>query len=159
MIRVLYKKVGKVPEVKIISNEWKLKKAIVKKKLEIIPYETLYIICHNQKLNKHLPINIVLDFKHIVGDFILVDISSNSRNFQGISQEDIIWYTQDLTNKTFNNKKVYTEPIKRTYQHYMEKEFENSFNKTLNFETKLINVLTNIELVLSSLVRNGDIKK
>ena len=48
-IRVLYKKTGQAPETKIIDNVFKLKKAIVKRKLEIIPYEKLYIICNNRK--------------------------------------------------------------------------------------------------------------
>ena len=48
-IRVLYKKSGQVPAVKIINNVFKLKKAIVKNNLDIIPYETVYIICTNKK--------------------------------------------------------------------------------------------------------------
>ena len=36
-IRVLYKKTGQPPETKIIDNIFKLKKAILKRKLEIIP--------------------------------------------------------------------------------------------------------------------------
>ena len=50
-IRVLYKKVGKAPEIKIISNVFTLKKAIIKKQLTIIPYEGAYIICNNNKFN------------------------------------------------------------------------------------------------------------
>ena len=46
-IRVLYKKVGKAPKVKIISDVTKLKYAVVKQNLKIIPYENLYIICKN----------------------------------------------------------------------------------------------------------------
>lgn len=38
-IRVLYKKVGQAPEVKIINDIFKLKKFIVMKDLSIIPYE------------------------------------------------------------------------------------------------------------------------
>ena len=34
-IRVLYKKVGQTPKVKIINNIYKLKKAIIQKKLDI----------------------------------------------------------------------------------------------------------------------------
>ena len=41
-IRVLYKKVGQTPKVKIINNIYKLKKAIIQKKLDIVPYEKLF---------------------------------------------------------------------------------------------------------------------
>lgn len=57
-IRVLYKKVGQEPEVKIIKNILKLKKSIIQKNLAIIPYETIYIICHNKKLMKYMKPNI-----------------------------------------------------------------------------------------------------
>ena len=48
-IRVLYKKVGQIPEVKIISDVYKLKKAIVQRNLDIISYEKLFIVCHNKR--------------------------------------------------------------------------------------------------------------
>ena len=37
-IRVLYKKVGQIPEVKIISDVYKLKKAIVQRNLDATKY-------------------------------------------------------------------------------------------------------------------------
>ncbi len=48
-IRVLYKKVGQPSEVKIISDVYKLKKAIIERNLDIIPYEKIFIICHSKK--------------------------------------------------------------------------------------------------------------
>ena len=154
-IRILYKKVGQVPEVKIISL-WKLKKAIIKKKLEIIPYETLYIICNNKKRQKYLPINIVLDFRHIAGDFILIDIDKNTRELKGISQDDVIWYLKDLSNKTFcNSKKSFLEPIRKKYVNFPERSFEPKLSTGNDFEQSLLNILTNMELTLVNLLK-GD---
>lgn len=99
-IRVLYKKVGQEPEVKIINNILKLKKSIIQKNLAIIPYETIYIICHNKKLMKYMKPNIFLPLKRLAGDFILVDIDRKKREFKSLSQEDVIWYTKDLINKS-----------------------------------------------------------
>lgn len=99
-IRVLYKKVGQEPEVKIIKNILKLKKSIIQKNLAIIPYETIYIICHNKKLMKYMKPNIFLPLKRLAGDFILVDIDRKKREFKSLSQEDVIWYTKDLINKS-----------------------------------------------------------
>ena len=45
-IRVLYKKTGQPPEIKIIDNMLTLKKALVDKELFIIPYQDKYIICN-----------------------------------------------------------------------------------------------------------------
>ncbi|MCI9177693.1 MAG: hypothetical protein HFJ28_03820 [Clostridia bacterium] len=159
-IRILYKKVGQAPEVKIISL-WKLKKAIVRKKLDIIPYETLYIICHNKNKQKYLPINIVLDLSHVSGDFLLADIDKQAREFKGISQDDVIWYLRDLINKSFNNKKGCISPItgQRKCTNLPERSLDNSLNNINNFEERLLSILTSIELTLSNLLGRKNVKK
>lgn len=53
-VRVIYKKVDQTPHVKIIKNISTLKKAIVKRNLDITPYEGSYIICNNSKLMKYI---------------------------------------------------------------------------------------------------------
>lgn len=163
-IRILYKKTGRIPEVKIIGNVLKLKKAVIKKRLDIIPYETVYIICNNKKnQDKTKSPNIVLDFYSITGDLILVDIDKNKREFKGLSQEDVIWYAQDLINKSFNNNNANNvfsnSTVKGNRQKtisYSERGFENS-NAT-NFEQALLQVLSNIELDLDNLSKSGGVK-
>lgn len=164
-IRILYKKTGRIPEVKIIGNVLKLKKAVIKKRLDIIPYETVYIICNNKKnQDKTKSPNIVLDFYSITGDLILVDIDKNKREFKGLSQEDVIWYAQDLINKSFNNNNANNvfsnSTVKGNRQKtisYSERGFENS-NAT-NFEQALLQVLSNIELDLDNLSKSGGCEK
>lgn len=160
-IRVLYKKTGQVPEVRIIDNVFRLKKAIVKKNLDIIPYETVYIICTNKKKqDKTKEPNIVLDFYSITGDLILIDIDPKEREFKGLSQEDIIWYTHDLINKSFssNNVNTFSKPISKINRQnaisYNERVFDNS--NITNFEQLLLQVLKNIELILSSILKNDN---
>lgn len=102
-IRVLYKKVGQLPKIKVLDNVFKLKKFIVKKNLDIIPYQTAYIICNKKELIKNMTPNIVFSFNSIKGDFILVNINENKREFESLSQEDITWYASDLINKSFKN--------------------------------------------------------
>ena len=43
-IRVLYKKVGQLPKIMVLDNVFKLKRFIIKRNLDIIPYQTAYII-------------------------------------------------------------------------------------------------------------------
>lgn len=160
-IRVLYKKTGEVPKTKIINNVYKLKKAIVDKNLEIIPYEKLYIICN--KKNYNLTPNIILPFYSIYGDLLLVDIDKNEREFKGLSQEDIIWYSQDLLNKSANNTtNLAIKTIKKSnnYQvkEFYERDFLDSTNNSFNFEKTLIDVLVNIELVLATILKSEDKK-
>ena len=160
-IRVLYKKVGQVPEVKIINNLFKLKKTIIKNNLDIIPYETVYIICHNKNLMKYMKPNIFLPLKRISGDFILIDIDKKKREFKSLSQEDIIWYTKDLINKSPINTNRFIHSYKNIKSsNIYERNFENDrYNKPITFEKTLISVLINLELVLVSILKNnGDDK-
>lgn len=102
-IRVLYKKVGQAPEVKIIHNLQNLKKAVINKKLSIIPYENLFIVCKYSKPKLNIPVNVFLPLNGISGDLIVVKIDRKKREFKGLSQEDIVWYSQDLINKSPKN--------------------------------------------------------
>lgn len=160
-IRVLYKKTGQPPETKIIDNVFKLKKAIIKKNLAIIPYENLYIICNNIKFIQNEKANIIITFSSIYGDLILVDIDKKSREFKGLSQENIIWYSQDLLNKTCNTTTSNTKNNNKDFSKVYERDAEREENKKLNvtdFEKALITVLINIEMTLSTLLGKGDKK-
>ena len=160
-IRVLYKKVGQVPEVKIINNVSKLKKSIIKNNLDIIPYETVYIICYNKKSMEYMKSNIFLSLKRIAGDFILIDIDKKKHEFKSLTQENIIWYTKDLINKApINTLKKVNIPKINNIQDIYERGFEDNRNtKSNKFENTLINVLNNLELVLAMILKNINSKK
>lgn len=161
-IRVIYKKVGQAPEVKIINNVYKLKKAIVQRNLDIIPYEKLFIICHKEKIFDKNFINIYLPLGKVLGDLIVVDIDRKKREFKSLTQEDIIWCTKDLLNK----EPLHTTKVQNFFNvNKTSADYERCFdytryNKTNNFEKTLINVLVNLELVLDSILKiNGYDKK
>ena len=101
-IRVLYKPTGKNPRVRIIPNIQILKRAIVTRKLDIIPYQSVFLICNNQDDMKTSKINVVFDFFHISGDLLVVQIDREKREFESLSQEDINWYSSDLMYRSFN---------------------------------------------------------
>lgn len=103
--------------------------------------------------------NIILDFYNITGDLILIDIDKNKREFKGLSQEDIIWYTQSLMNKTINNILPAKKISKRVFNEFNERDFVRSMdtnNNLTDFEKKLIAVLNNIELTLATLFRKQE---
>lgn len=156
-IRVLYKKTGQVPETKIIDNVFKLKKAIIKRKLNIIPYESLYIICNNQKSISNAKSNIVLTFYSIYGDLMLIDIDKNQREFKGLSQEDIIWYSQDLINKSSNNNSNITpKPSVKNFIDFYERDFERDCSsKSISYENTVLNSLATIESALIKLLKGS----
>lgn len=155
VIRVLYKEPQKNPEVKIIDNMQKLKREIIKKKLIIIPYESAFIICNSKDLMEDMTPNIALILGKIGGDFILVNIDKKEREFKSLSQEEIIWYSNDLNNKSFNNKtKIRAINFKEIAKQY-EKNFDEKNQQFLEYNTKIINVLTKIEKLLNKFIKNG----
>ena len=100
-IRVLYKKVGQMPRIVVIPNVFILKRFIIKRKLDIIPYQTTYILCNNKEAMKNMTPNIVFSFKSIKGDFIVVNIDEAEREFESLSAKDVTWYASDLINTSF----------------------------------------------------------
>ena len=192
-LRVIYKKPNETPEVKIIPDIYMLKKAVINKNLEILPYQNVYIVFNKQKDITKEPINVIFDMYNIKGDLLIVQIDPKEREFKSLSQEDIIWFTEDLINKSANQnepieiarvknknldiinrkntfwqkqKEMISNSIKNNYLKELtkfdteEKDEENKNNNNdeeenrskQRFEYSLINVLTNIELTLASML-------
>ncbi len=175
-LRVIYKAPGKDPEVRIIPNVFILKKAVINRQLDIIPYQNVFIVFNKQKEMQKEPINIILDMCNIKGELIIVQIDKKKREFESLSQENIIWFTEDLINKSpiknnvinINDWKALKAQDQNTQQ-LTKKQIKDYYSKELilfdteekaannvSFEQSLINVLTNIELTLASLL---EIKK
>lgn len=162
-IRVLYKKVGQAPEVRIIHDLRKLEKAIVQRDLTIIPYENLFLICHNKRASSHMLVNIFLPFHRIVGDFIVINIDKKKRELKGLSQEDVLWASQDLIRKEPIHKSNLVKQCVPSKKKPSSPSFERDWDNTRyyapsTFEKTLIRVLVNLELVLASILNNGDKK-
>lgn len=157
-LRVLYKKVGQSPEVKIIKNIYKFKKAIIQKNLDIVPYEKSFIICHSNKLKLPMRPNIFLPLRRIIGDLIVVNIDKKTREFQSISQEDIIWFSKDLTSKSAKNLKITSQQRKLNFPFIYERGVgNNKYNNSPPFDKLLMSILVNMQLALATFLKNdGD---
>ena len=160
LLRVIYKKPNQEPEVKIIDNLFRLKKAIVEYDLEIIPLQNVYIICHNKEQRKGMKQNILLDFCSIAGDIILVQIDKRTREFKSLTQENILWFTEVLNRRSSNNLDAnipyttqITQSFLKTYNHNIAST-NLKIQSNINFEEKLLDAINNINLTLSYLVAN-----
>lgn len=139
---------------KIINDVFKLKKKTITQRLDIIPYKNVFIICNNKNVSKQLLPNISFGLNNISGDFIVVGIDTNKKDFISLTQEDIIWILKDLEYKSFNNAKTEKKNFLPKYSNYRERNFEyDNTIKNKSFEERLINILTNIELTLASLLK------
>lgn len=154
LLRVIYKKPNQEPEVKIIDNLFRLKKAIVEYDLEIIPLQNVYIICHNKEQRKGMEQNILLDFCSIAGDIILVQIDKRTREFKSLTQENILWFTEVLNRRSPNNIDN-AKNIEQINNNSLKATIANlKFSTNNNFEKKLLDAINNINLTLSYLVAN-----
>lgn len=105
--------------------------------------------------------NIYLPLNQIAGDLIVVNINKKAREFKSLAQEEIIWYSEDLINKSpINTQKNINKFKKNFYIDNYERGFEdNRCTKRTNFEQTLITVLINLELVLSNILKNNGADK
>jgi len=58
----------------------------------MVRYENYIIVCINDKQNKCLVPNIVLDFCNISGDFFFIGYDSKAKDFKSLSLEEIEYY-------------------------------------------------------------------
>lgn len=150
-IRVLYKKTGKAPVTKFITDMLEIKKMIIKGDLDLVKYENCIIVCNakNKKSNK-IP-NIVLDFKHIAGDFFLIGYNPKIKDFRGLSLEEIIFYTDSLQRKSFQ----YEEYEKWIKKQNIEKE-NNSLEEYQILQEDLIQKFEKEDKNISTEKANND---
>ena len=166
-IRVLYKQIGKEPEIKIINNVFLLKQAIINRELEILPYQNVFIIFNNPQYTKTMPINVIFDMCNIKGELLVVQINRKKREFESLTLENVNWFIQDLSRKSpvTANSKASTEQLtnkitdkKITDQYFSEiRKINNKVNN--NFENILITLLTNINLTLCTLMAKKKVNK
>ena len=153
-IKVLYKKTGEVPQLKIIKDVSVLEKSIVENDLDIIPYEKLFIICSKEVPKGNVTPNITLTFRSIYGDLMLVNIDKKKRKILSLSNEDIMWYVDSLMNKVPNSTSKYKKSnevmgkIKLTPDDFLK----YGINSRYEFERVLIKVLTTMSITLTSLL-------
>ncbi len=164
-LRVLYKKVGQAPQVKIINDIDNFKKSVVLEKLDIIPYKKVFIICNNQKYKMQMPINVFFSLNNIAGDLLVVDIDKNNREFKSLTQDQLLYYSKDLMGREPNkvqynnnhNTKIKTAKNDNYVSYERDIEADNTQQLVqANFEKSIIHILVNIELMLANLLKNNE---
>lgn len=163
-LRVLYKKVGLAPQVKIINDVENFKKSIVLEKLDIIPYKHVFIICNNQEHKTQMPVNVFFSLSNIAGDLLVVDIDKNNREFKSLTLDQILYYSKDLLgsepNKVQgnNNCNVKSKMTKNGNYAPYERDIETDGTQLeqTNFAKSIIHILVNIELMLANLLKNNE---
>ena len=129
-IIIMYKKVGKNPELKKIKNNIQEFEQILKGKITCIPYEKIIIVCKESR--KNLQPNIYINTKFLgLGETIRGDIiitARNEENFKTLSKEQVIENIKFLQNASFHYNN-----ISNNFNH---KNFVKSFKHELAINDK-----------------------
>ena len=129
-IIIIYKKVGKKPELTKIKNNIQEFEQILKGRITCIPYENIIIVCKENR--KSLQPNIYINTKFLgVGESIRGDIIITARNdydFKTLSKEQVVENFKFLQNASFH----YNNTVNRL----KHKDFVRSFNRELTINNK-----------------------
>lgn len=105
-LRILYKEVGKAPEIKIIDDTLEEKQKLVGGLIEVIPYNNLLLVCNEEgKINNFLP-NIVFDYDYIAGNCFIVGDDYEKAGFKSLTRDEIIKVREDLMYRSFKYKRT-----------------------------------------------------
>ena len=119
-IRVLYKRVGKEPIVKIIPNTLEAKQDLVGGLIECVPYdEETLLICNNEGKIIGMKPNLCFDYDYIAGDCFLIGDDYEKADFKSLTDEQIKRAKEDWKKRAF----IYDVPKKgSSKQEKQEKE-------------------------------------
>lgn len=101
-LRILYKEVGKKPQIMIIDNTLKAKQKLVDGLIEVVPYDNLLLICNEEGKLLNLSPNLIFDYDYIAGNCFLVGDDYEHSDFKSLTDDEIIKYTYDLENRSLS---------------------------------------------------------
>ena len=101
-LRILLKRFGRDPEVKIIENTLKAKQMLVGGLIEVIPYGDVLLVCNEEGKLFDFPPNLRFDYDYIAGDCFVVGDDYENADFRSLTDEEIEKYTKDLKERSFN---------------------------------------------------------
>lgn len=139
---VLYKKMGKAPIIKVITDMFEIKKMIVQGNLDMVRYENCIIVCNKKNKNENTIPNIVLDFKHIAGDLFLIGYNQKIKDFRSLSKDEVKFYQDGLNRKSFRYDK-YKKWLKKCTFKIAKSTTNNDFEKYQKFHKDLALKLNN----------------
>ena len=103
-IRILYKEVGKEPQIMFIENTLEAKQKLVGGLIEVVPYEDVLIICNEEGKILNMPPNLVFEYDYIAGNCFVIGDDYKNANFKSLTDEEILKYREDLRKRSFNFK-------------------------------------------------------
>lgn len=120
-IRILYKEIGKEPQIMFIENTLEAKQKLVGGLIEVVPYEDVLIICNEEGKILNMPPNLVFEYDYIAGNCLVIGDDYKNADFKSLTDEEILKYREDLKKRSFNFKQY---EISQEHLHSSKKKEE-----------------------------------
>lgn len=103
-IKVLYKRAGKKPIVKVIENTLEAKQQLVGGLIEVIPYmDNTLLVCNEEGKILNLKPNLCFTYDYIAGDCFVIGDDYKNAGFKSLTDIEIKKAKKDLMSKSFAN--------------------------------------------------------
>ena len=160
-IIIMYKEVGKNPELKKIKNNIQEFEQILGGKNTCIPYENIIIVCKENR--KNLQPNIYINTKFLgLGETVrgnIIITAKNEQNFKTLSKEQVIENIRFLKNASFhynssNNESKYKDFVTSFKKELKINNKERDFDNIKTEDDEILNLILAIQTVILEFIRN-----
>lgn len=114
-LKILYKEVGKTPEVIEIEDTLEAKQKLVDGLIEVVPYiDDMLLICNEEgKILKMYP-NLDFTYDYIAGNCFIIGDDFENAGFRSLTEEEIKKAKDDLSKRMFkyNKEKTHIDKTK-----------------------------------------------
>jgi hypothetical protein len=114
-LKILYKEVGKIPEVIEIEDTLEAKQKLVDGLIEVVPYiDDMLLICNEEgKILKMHP-NLDFTYDYIAGNCFVIGDDFENAGFRSLTEEEIKKANDDLSKRMFkyNTEKIHIDKPK-----------------------------------------------
>ena len=159
---IIYKEVGKNPELKKIKNNIQEFEQILDGKISCISYENIIIVCKENR--KNLQPNIYINTKFLgLGETIrgnIIITAKNEQNFKTLSKVQVIENIKFLKNASFhynkaNNKSKYKDFVTSFKKELKINNKERDFNNIKTEDDEVLNLILAIQTIILEFIRNN----
>ena len=163
-IIIMYKEVGKNPELKKIKNNLQEFEQILGGKIACIPYENIIIVCKENR--KNLQPNIYINTKFLgLGETVrgnIIITAKDEQNFKTLRKEQVIENIRFLRNASFhyngvNNKSKYKDFVTSFKKELKINNKEKDFDKIKMQNDDVLNLILAIQTIILDFIRNKKI--
>ena len=141
-IKVLYKRVGREPEVVEIENTLQAMQSLVGGFIEVIPYDYYELVCNDEGKLQGLYPNVGFDYDIINGNFFIANDNYETGDFASLTDKNIEKIKEDLKSRSFHYTKTQMRAVLKQEKDLMR---DYSDEETKKREQEIDEMIQDIE--------------